>query len=59
MEFLLTPEKPLIRFGEGNGLSIKGPNRENCSIYFSYTRLALSGTLVLKDETLSVTGTCS
>jgi len=58
MEFLLTPEKPLIRFGEGNGLSIKGPNRENCSIYFSYTRLALSGTLGLKDETLSVTGTC-
>lgn len=56
MEFLLKPEKPLIRFGEENGLSIKGPNRENCSIYFSYTRLTLTGTVVLKGETFDVTG---
>ena len=44
LELQLTPEKPLVRFGE-RGLSRKGDGAASVSWYWSYTRLRAQGIL--------------
>ena len=48
LELELTPEKPLIRFGE-RGLSRKGDGASSVSWYWSYTRLKAEGILREKE----------
>jgi predicted secreted hydrolase len=52
----LTPLKPLVLQGEG-GLSRKGPEPGNASYYYSFTRLAAEGDVVVDGRTVPVTGT--
>jgi predicted secreted hydrolase len=51
----LTALKPFVRFGDFKGLSIKGPERENCSIYITFTRLKTGGSVRVqgKDYTIA------
>jgi predicted secreted hydrolase len=56
VDLTLTPAKPPVYQGEG-GLSQKGPEPGNASIYYSYTRLAAEGRVVVGGDTLDVTGT--
>lgn len=51
----LVPEKPLVRHGEG-GYSQKGEEPGNASAYVSWTRLAVTGTLVLDGKERTVRG---
>jgi len=55
LELELTPEKPLIKFGE-RGLSRKGDGAASVSWYWSYTRLKAEGTLTLNGKTQPVRG---
>ncbi|MCS3828584.1 putative secreted hydrolase [Salinibacter ruber] len=55
IDLALRPTKPRVLQGD-QGLSQKGPGGGNASYYYSYTRLATEGTLVLSGDTLSVTG---
>ena len=55
LELELTPEKPLIKFGE-RGLSRKGDGAASVSWYWSYTRLKAEGTLNLNGQTEQVRG---
>ena len=55
IDLTLRPTKPRVLQGN-QGLSKKGPGAGNASYYYSYTRLATEGQLVLKADTLSVTG---
>lgn len=48
--------KPLVAFGDERGLSIKGPGREDCSLYLTFPRLRVSGTLDRGGEKISLTG---
>lgn len=56
VDLTLTPAKPPVYQGQ-NGLSQKGPEAGNASIYYSYTRLAAEGHVVVGGDTLAVTGT--
>jgi predicted secreted hydrolase len=38
--------KPLVSFGDKRGLSIKGPGREDCSLYLTFPRLRVAGTVI-------------
>jgi len=51
----LSPGKPAVLQGD-DGLSRKGPEPGNASYYYSLTRLPADGTLVLRGDTLSVSG---
>jgi len=55
LELTLTPEKPLVLHG-ATGVSQKGPGRGNASVYASFPRLALRGTLHLDGRARAVTG---
>ena len=55
LELELTPEKPLIRFGE-RGLSRKGDGASSVSWYWSYTRLKAEGMLTRKGASQRVSG---
>jgi predicted secreted hydrolase len=51
----LTPQKPIVRHGDG-GYSRKGSTPERASCYYSFTRLAVSGTLRIHEEAVAVRG---
>jgi predicted secreted hydrolase len=51
----LVPEKPPVLHGEA-GYSRKGSTAERASCYYSFTRLAASGSLRFGEETVPVTG---
>ena len=55
IDLTVQPVKPYVLQGE-QGLSQKGPGRGNASYYYSYTRLATEGTVVLGSDTLQVEG---
>jgi predicted secreted hydrolase len=48
--------KPLVAFGDRRGLSIKGPRREDCSLYLTFPRLSVSGILNRGTEVLRLKG---
>jgi predicted secreted hydrolase len=56
LDLILSPLKPPVLQGEG-GYSRKAANGEVASHYYSITRLATRGRLILGDHTLKVTGT--
>ena len=51
----LRPDKPLVLQGD-RGLSQKGPEPGNASFYYSFTRLAAEGQVVVGADTLPVSG---
>ncbi len=51
----LRPSKPLVAHGVG-GYSRKGPDPGNASAYFSWTRLEVTGVVVLDGRRIQVTG---
>lgn len=51
----LEPTKPLVLQGD-SGLSRKGPEPGNASYYYSYSRLAASGAVVVDGEQVPVSG---
>jgi predicted secreted hydrolase len=51
----LTAGKPVVLQGD-RGLSRKGPEPGNASYYYSFTRLAAGGTLVVDTDTIPVRG---
>jgi predicted secreted hydrolase len=51
----LVPEKPLVLHGD-NGVSQKTEGVGNASYYYSFTRLATRGRLMVGGDTLAVTG---
>jgi len=56
IQFELKPEKPLVVHGTG-GISRKGQERGQASHYYSFTRMATSGTLSIGKESFEVSGT--
>lgn len=56
VDLTLEPQKPLVLQGD-RGLSQKGPEPGNASFYYSYTRMAARGQIVVEGDTLQVTGT--
>jgi predicted secreted hydrolase len=56
IQFTVSPEKPLVLHG-ANGLSRKGAGVGQASHYYSFTRLATTGTLTVGNESFDVTGT--
>ena len=56
IDLTVRPEKPLVLQGN-QGLSQKGPGAGNASYYYSFTRLATEGTLVIDGDSLPVSGT--
>ena len=56
IQFTLSPEKPLVVHGLG-GISRKGSAAGQASHYYSFTRLATTGTLSIGTEQFNVTGT--
>jgi len=56
IDLTVRPEKPLVLQGN-RGLSQKGPGAGNASYYYSFTRLATDGTLVIDGDSLPVSGT--
>ncbi len=56
LELTLSPEKPLVVHGVG-GVSRKGDAVGHASHYYSFTRLATTGTLTLGTERFDITGT--
>ncbi len=55
IDLALTPLKPPSFHGE-NGLSRKGPETGNASYYYSFTRLATTGTVTINEVDYSVAG---
>ncbi len=55
VQLALSPEKPLVMHGTG-GISRKGPASGQASHYYSFTRLATTGTLSIGAEQFDVTG---
>ncbi len=55
-ELVTSPTKPLVFQGPG-GLSRKGAGPTAASLYYSYTRLATTGTLTMDGHTAAVQGT--
>ncbi|MFC1659892.1 lipocalin-like domain-containing protein [Gemmatimonadota bacterium] len=56
LSLVLTPEKPLVLQGD-EGHSQKGPEAGNASFYYSYTRLATTGTVTVEGREVPVQGT--
>lgn len=56
IELVVAPEKPLVIHGSG-GISRKGAEKGQATHYYSFTRLATSGTITIRHETFDVTGT--
>lgn len=56
LDLSVTPEKPLVIHGKG-GVSRKGTDPVQTSHYYSFPRLATSGTLTVDGRPLSVHGT--
>jgi predicted secreted hydrolase len=56
IQLSLSPDKPLVVHGTG-GISSKGAERGQASHYYSFTRLATSGTLSIGAQQFEVTGT--
>jgi len=55
LELDLDPTKPIVRQGD-SGYSQKGPEQGNASAYLSWTRLAVTGRIVVAGEIIEVTG---
>lgn len=55
IELVLQPKKPLVLHGD-HGLSRKGAVDGNASYYYSFTRLATQGTVVIDGNVFEVTG---
>jgi predicted secreted hydrolase len=55
VDLTLTAEKSPVLEGDG-GLSLKSAQKGNASYYYSFTRLATSGTLIVDGQTLTVKG---
>src|SRR5919108_4337013 len=55
IDLRLMTDKPPILHGDG-GLSRKGPEPGNASYYYSFTRMAATGTVRVGAETLDVSG---
>ena len=56
IHFTVSPGKPLVVHGT-DGISHKGPAAGQASHYYSFTRLATTGTLTIGNESFDVTGT--
>jgi predicted secreted hydrolase len=56
IQFTVSPEKPLVVHGT-DGISHKGSATGQASHYYSFTRLATTGTLTIENESFDVTGT--
>lgn len=56
IELIVAPEKPLVIHGTG-GISRKGTEKGQASHYYSFTRLATTGTVTVGGELMAVTGT--
>ena len=56
LNLTLTSLKPIVLQGD-RGLSQKSPDVGNASYYYSFTRLATTGTVTVNGEQLTVTGT--
>jgi len=56
IQLTVSPEKPLVVHGT-DGISHKGPLIGQASHYYSFTRLATTGTLTVGNESFDVTGT--
>ncbi|MGH8526741.1 MAG: lipocalin family protein, partial [Gammaproteobacteria bacterium] len=56
IQFTVSPVKPLVVHGT-NGISHKGSLTGQASHYYSFTRLATTGTLTIGNESFDVTGT--
>ena len=56
IQLTVSPEKPLVVHGT-EGISRKGPTPGQASHYYSFTRLATTGTLTIGNESFDVTGT--
>jgi predicted secreted hydrolase len=56
IQFTVSPEKPLVIHGT-NGISRKGSVTGQASHYYSFTRLATTGTVMIGNESFDVTGT--
>ena len=55
LDLVTRPRKPLVFQGPG-GFSAKAAGGQSASLYYSFTRLATSGTLAIDGERLRVTG---
>jgi predicted secreted hydrolase len=55
IDLTVTPGKPVVLQGD-RGLSRKGPEPGNASLYYSFTRMPARGTVRLGGETLEVSG---
>ena len=56
IQLTVSPEKPLVLHGT-DGISRKGSAAGQASHYYSFTRLATTGTLTIGNESFDVTGT--
>jgi predicted secreted hydrolase len=56
IQLTVSPEKPLVLHGT-DGISRKGAGVGQASHYYSFTRLATTGTLTIGSESFDVTGT--
>ena len=56
LQLTVSPEKPLVVHGT-DGISRKGSAAGQASHYYSFTRLATTGTLTIGNESFDVTGT--
>ncbi len=55
IDLTVHPEKPMVLQGN-DGLSQKGPGSGNASYYYSFTRMATTGTLTTGRDTVQVSG---
>jgi predicted secreted hydrolase len=55
IDLTVSPAKPVVLQGDG-GLSRKGPEPGNASLYYSFTRMLTRGTVRLGGEALEVSG---
>ncbi len=55
IDLIASPAKPVVLQGD-RGLSRKGPEPGNASLYYSFTRMPVRGTVRLGAETLEVSG---
>lgn len=53
--FVLNQTKPVVLQGD-NGLSVKGEKAGNASYYYSITRMATAGSIIIDDQKESVSG---
>ncbi len=56
LDLTLVPGKPLVLHGQ-DGVSQKGEGAGNASHYFSFTRMATTGTITIKGKSYRVSGT--